>query len=346
MIRHLALLAALGCQVVIGAAPPPTAPTRIRPVASDYLDSSPAAGSLTINGLTGVVQSAVSSRLRVSVPAGTRALTVRGVSNLSFALGLGVYVDGTWSQEVVLGSSDQTVKAATVTLDGLAHVVEVWTPYQEYATSAALIYDVQGIGISVSHPAAPTRSLEIYGDSIVADAQATPQTQNGWVPVIRRLVPATGFATESWGGRQLWDDVNAGGLGFKSAALLAARMESLRNGTSRADIWNAIEINDVSGGHYTSGNFDVPYGAMLDAEHAASPAATIYAQSALITASLEGTVPAWRAAVASACAARAWCTYVDGTTLVSVGNLQPDGVHPNTAGHAQYAASVKAFLGL
>ena len=61
---------------------------------------------------------------------------------------------------------------------------------------------------------------------------------------------------------------------------------------------------------------------------------------------LGSTLGDYRTAISVAAAARpTYCTYIDGSTIITVGELS-DNVHPTTAGHATYGAFVISTLGL
>jgi hypothetical protein len=80
------------------------------------------------------------------------------------------------------------------------------------------------------------------------------------------------------------------------------------------------------------------------------PAATIYAQTPLLrateTANGSGsTTGNYRTAISNAATGKSYVTVVDGTAIMTIASV-PDGVHPDTAGHALYATAVKAQLGI
>lgn len=325
-------------------------PTIIYPVAANFADSL----ENTAQVIAGVTAIRVNTwgRLFVSVPAGTTSITVWLANNqpsaAGFDLSAGVYIDGVWSTGLN-ATGGNGIQAYALTLDGTAHVVQIWNAYETFL-QGTYVYAVTGNGISLGSAPAVTRRLVCYGDSITVGGAASPPGQLCWFNLIRAIYPGAA-SQEAWGGRQLWDDCGTGSgqSGFASVTLLAARLLGLMFGaTGRHDYWIAIGINDVGAGNFTSAQFETNYSALLDAIHAADPTANIYAQSMLTN---QG---AWTTAISTAAAGRSYCTIVDGTTLTDGAGFL-DGIHPTTAGHQAYALgtgahagtnSVKATLGI
>jgi lysophospholipase L1-like esterase len=113
-------------------------------------------------------------------------------------------------------------------------------------------------------------------------------------------------------------------------------------------LWLAIGTNDYGLSAWTDTAFGTAYAAVLDAFHAAMPNVPVYCQTPLSrtteTANGHGdTLPQYRAQITTACLARPWTKLVDGTAILAAADLQ-DGLHPHEAGHAKYAARVRAIL--
>ena len=195
-------------------------------------------------------------------------------------------------------------------------------------------------GTTMLTPSVSNR-LVIYGDSIAVGANATYPTHEGWAAKLRTL--RGNVAVEAWGYRSLYDDC----VDSTARAAFVTQMASY----SPSLIWLAIGTNDYGLNKWSAASFGTAYAALLDDLHTALPSAAIYCQTPVIrtteTANGNGsTLGAYRTQIATAQAARSgYCTLVDGTAILTVGDLD-DGVHPSTAGHATYYASVKATLGL
>lgn len=190
----------------------------------------------------------------------------------------------------------------------------------------------------------PTRRLVVYGDSIAAGFYADTASAHGWAALTRGYYPGQ-ITMDAIGGRSIYYDV-ATVPGPRATALIAELDGSVTN-----ELWSAIGYNDWSGSLLTAASFASYYGTMLDTVHASAPSAKVWVQTP-IPSTHDGTLNAhsetladFRTAITNMVASRAWATLVDGTSLVSLANLF-DGIHPNTTGHAQYAANVRAILGV
>lgn len=186
------------------------------------------------------------------------------------------------------------------------------------------------------------RTLVLYGDSITMGSAASPPTVNGWSQIMRRWATAGSVYIEAMSGRSLFADIGADG----------GTMGQLTDLIGRAvptDIWVMIGFNDFAHNTYSSNTvFGTAYASMLDAVHAQIPQARIF--STLLMTGEEnvdagsGSPILFRAAIATACQARAWCNYVDGTTLLAAGDISGDNVHPFAGAAAKLAAAVNAQL--
>lgn len=317
----------------------------IRPLATDYWDSPTDATTVTIAGFS-VVRAATNARLKINVPVGCTSVYVRAIGNMpDLALPIGFYVDGIWNQAMFVPVGETFLHILGIQFDGThTHTLEIWLSFLQYASQELLIYDVSGRGIKIIQPSTVVRRIATYGDSIISGGLSTPNTQLGVIARLRAST-AVSFAQYSSSGWRLYDDSGTGGgqLGFANHTLLAERFANLLSGATIGDVYLAIGINDVLSGPYTSAQFGTSYSDLLDKIHTRLPSAKIYCQTMLITLSSEATAIPFRAAIATAVSGRAYCTLITGTTLVSVLNLA-DGVHPNTAGHAEYATNLQPIL--
>lgn len=190
-------------------------------------------------------------------------------------------------------------------------------------------------------PSASNRIL-FYGDSIAVGASATYPTKEGAAVLVRDAFNGS-VMVEGWGYRTLYDD----GVDATARQTFSTRLA----GYAPSRIWLAIGTNDYALNKWTAANFGTAYADLLDKLHTDLPSATIFCQSPLIrtteTANAGGsTLPNYRTQISDAAAARSsYCTYVEGSTILTTGNLA-DGVHPTTTGHAIWAAAIKTALGI
>ena len=207
------------------------------------------------------------------------------------------------------------------------------------------------LGISISAIIAPTsenfrflgaprhaRIVAIYGDSIADGANASLESvHHGY---------AAKLATSGRGA------VLSASYGYRTlnADTPAAVVAQLRR-ANPTDIWIGIGTNDYGLAAQSAADFGTDYAAMLDALHAAFPAAKLWAQTPLLrtneTANAFGdTLGAYRTAISTAVSTRAaYTTLVDGSTIIASGDLA-DGLHPGKVGHAKMAQAVTTNLGL
>lgn len=244
--------------------------------------------------------------------------------------------------------------ARDLTLPSGSKAVEVWDGLQTLEGSVPRGSFVSALRVpdstplSVLAPAATDR-LIVYGDSIAVGDRATNAATEAWTMVLRRARaasdPAVSTMVEAWGSRSLDRD----GLNDAARQAFAERLAGyLAESSGQTAVWLAIGTNDYGLNRWSAAAFGAAYADLLDRIHAEAPSAAIYAQTPIVRAS-EGangsgsTLADYRAEIASAAGARPWATLVDGTAILTTGDLS-DGVHPTTAGHAAYAAAVAAVL--
>ena len=185
-------------------------------------------------------------------------------------------------------------------------------------------------------------SIVIYGDSIMVGGNTTNPPLEAW-PMLLRPYFGGRLATHGWGYAALNDDA------VDAAARTAFARKLVSYGAHR--YWFAIGTNDYGLNKWTAAAFGTAYAALLDELKGQDPLAQIYCQTPIVrtteTANGSGsTLSDYRTQIIAAAAARSpWAIAVDGESFMSVASLD-DGVHPTTAGHALYAAAVRAVLGL
>ena len=323
----------------------------IYPTAAQWADSLQNVPQ-TIGGLT-FPQVNSHARLLINVPAGTTSLGVWLANTLInsvffFDGSVGVFVDGVFTTSWNAVGAAQVIQLYTLALDGNPHQVAIWSGYQS-TLLGTYVYAVQGTGISIATAPAASRRTCFYGDSILEGGASTPNPQFCYFALLRGILPAgMAISQEAWGARSLWDDVAGGNVGtkqgFADVSLLAARLVGLVAGAATREIWLAMGYNDANAGHWADApTFGVAYGTLLDAIHTADPGCHVYAGS-LITASLD--LSAYRSAIATQVSTRtAFCSYVDGLTLMLSSGLSADNTHPANVGHQAIALGTGASAG-
>jgi lysophospholipase L1-like esterase len=174
--------------------------------------------------------------------------------------------------------------------------------------------------------------IVVYGDSIASGFGTDVPSRDAWTVLLRQTYSV---GVEAWGARELHSDYVAG---------LDALISYFASYGDPGTIWLAIGVNDCFAG-VDPVDFQKEYGALLDAVHSSFPAARVFAQTPLILADETTNVhlyasSAYRAAIADVCARRIFCKLVDGPAILSVADLNDDGVHPTTAGNLKYETYV------
>lgn len=308
------------------------------------------------------------ARLPLHVTAGTTALVVNvmatWVGTVGTAdFGVGVYVDGVYSQE--LSTVANGVTQFTVSLDGSAHDIDLVNSYRNDIVGAfAYSYTATGGTATVRGVATPATKWCLYTDSIGTGAYATIITKESYAARLQNLLPLGAFSLEGFGGRGLFTDngpaANQYGLGgCGSLQNLAARFAYHLRGATTKNVVMCIGVNDAlySGtGLWSSANFGAAMGTLLDAIHALDATIHVYLISPIITGeeatlnSFSETIAAYRAVLATAAAARTgFVTFTAGTNLMAVGGLSSgagDGIlHPGSLGHQSIYDGTGGFAG-
>jgi lysophospholipase L1-like esterase len=177
----------------------------------------------------------------------------------------------------------------------------------------------------------------VFGDSIAAGFLATVTQRQGYVALLRDTYGIK-IACEAWGARALHD---TGTAGTPDAALSLATLASLLASYGASTICMEIGTNDWNTSAYAnSGAWQTKYASLISAIQNAAPSARLIAQSMTVrnseTGSGQGSLGSWRTAMAAA-ASGAGILYNDGSVYITTDDLNVDGVHPTTTGHAKYA---------
>ncbi|HEX8501367.1 MAG TPA: GDSL-type esterase/lipase family protein, partial [Pyrinomonadaceae bacterium] len=258
-----------------------------------------------------------------------------------------VRVNGADYALVEAPQSSSAVATLTVALPAGQKTVEVWsgTQFLQVTTLVGTWLRKVTFNAPAQIKAVSNRQphLVAYGDSITVG-----DTREGWTMLLRDVYPGS-VALEAWGGRSLVQDA-------PNAPARATLVNQIA--TQSPDvIWLGIGTNDYGGvgfGEQSAASFGTAYAALLDELHVARPTAAIYAQSMTPRANeaannYGNTLPQYRSQVQTACAARPWCNFVDGTAIPGWSNatdLTFDGVHLSTAGNQKAFNYFRTFLGL
>jgi lysophospholipase L1-like esterase len=245
-------------------------------------------------------------------------------------------VDGQYSQTLKCTSASPQ----TFTVEpGFGSIVDIvsgtrFRAMPESSVTGNTIQDVLGNAWATTEAA--KQLVVIYGDSIACGFGSDVPSRDAWTVLLRKNFEV---GVEAWGSRQLTTDYDAG--------LDELILNFVSYGTPRV-FWVAIGVNDFFYSENLT-NFNVEYALLLDAIHSRFPGARIFAQTPLSTVwegpNVSGyTLGGFRNGISQACAERSFCHFVDGTSILSLSDLSPDGVHPTTAGNAKYESYVLTML--
>lgn len=253
---------------------------------------------------------------------------------------IGVYVNGVYYQTIPSTAANDNVLEAD--LPAGLKIVEFITSLQSKQAATLRGTFLKSIYLSggVSNLSGPVISpMVVYGDSITVGSNSITPAQDAWTMIVRQSHP---LIIEAWGYRSLNTDCSDAAARTAFAARLASYSPSV--------IWLAIGLNDYILETMNAANFEIAYSDFLDKLHAARPTAIIYCQTMIPKTAnganaLGSTLENYRTAIVNAQSSRStYCILVNGTMLVSPSNLDVDGTHPNTTGHAEYAGGVLAVL--
>lgn len=181
-----------------------------------------------------------------------------------------------------------------------------------------------------------------YGDSISVGANSTDPQTNAWVAQVRASRYPFSTMLEGRGFRNLYEDCSDG----IARSAFVSKIVNL----NPSIFWIAMGTNDYGLNKWSAASFGAAYGSLLDDLHIALPSLKIYCQTPLLRSSevangSGSTLGDYRTQISTAAAARpGYCTFVDGTAIMTTSSLA-DGLHPNNSGMDLYAAYVLNILG-
>lgn len=267
---------------------------------------------------------------------------------ISGYVSLVVYFDGGYYSQITPSGSG----AATATVSLPPGSKRVGIVNSAMSGNAAGNYAIGTQVAGVTFNAAATKyayptagRMLVYGDSVATGGHGSPLVQHAW-PLLLRYQYGRDVAVYAESGRSFKTDYdNIWSVGSRGLFV------DIVKGYAPAKLWFAMGVNDYGQAAWNAVVFGIAYAATLDALHAALPSLHIYAQSPLNPSygatpnALGSTLQDYCDAIQAACVGRPWCTYVAGSSIItSPGTELTDGVHPNNAGNATYAAFVDALL--
>lgn len=185
------------------------------------------------------------------------------------------------------------------------------------------------------------KRLLVYGDSLAVGGNVDYLSAEAWPVLLRKHYSVR---LEAYGYRALYDDASP-----EARSELASKISSW----TPDYVWLAMGVNDYAFGVWPAQEFGKAYAATLDAVHALSPQATLFAQSPILRADepanvFGDTLEKYRQQIKTACLARGpWCIFVDGTnsSFPQPDELDQDGTHLTTQSSAKYAQAVLNIIG-
>jgi len=271
---------------------------------------------------------------------------------------IGVWVDGQFLYDYAAVSPGTAEFTPTIKLPGGMKKVEIGN---SLAVFSAVAFDgyCQDMLKAVYVPANTTTWVEpepiakqrliVYSDSAAyGDYSVTFNIVNASLIGTLRKTFSGNVYSEVAGGRALYIDVTN-----ETSAPYYPNIQTMVDRWamySPTAIWLEPMYNDWANTYWTAAQFGVAYGVFLDAIHARLPQTKIFLQSMTITgheASTNGnaeTIVNFRTQGSNVCAARPWCTFIDGTTILTTTDLVIDGIHPSPVGQEKWANFIVGTL--
>jgi lysophospholipase L1-like esterase len=287
---------------------------------------------------------------RTVIKTESEELTINFYSNLYSSYptycDLGVVIDGYYSHSIF--PTADGVGSETISLGPGAKTVEIVNSSQSKSSLlfnkfGTFVTSIEGDKkISQTTPSSGN-GLIVYGDSISVGFQSVTPSHYAWTMWLRGTVNYP-LSSEGWAGRSLKNDAET----TEQVNTLVAKFATL----SPSAIWLAIGTNDYLSSGWSASAFGVAYANLIDAIHLALPDAVIYCQSPIVSPdetanSLGDTLPDYRTQVETAANARpSYCTYVDGSEILTMDDMYQSGIHPSTYGNLKYYKYVKTVLGI
>lgn len=254
---------------------------------------------------------------------------------------IGLYIDGAYVSQTVFAATGLTTQTIALTGTG-TRTIDLINGATDQASGAGIASMVGCWMTLLSFNAAftqvfPTSSnkLVIYGDSISQTQKATPSHQNGYGPLVRVGYTTGQVAFEGGnGGSVRYDNTNGTRLSALTARMVAA---------APSLIWLAMGTNDTSNDTV----FNTDYTAIVDAINVALPSCKMVAMTMFTRGDgAEAVTEGHRVKMREMVAARtSFMTLAEGPRICNgTTDLNADGIHLVTAGHAKVATYILNYL--
>ena len=279
------------------------------------------------------------------------AVTADDTGNAGGFREFGIKIDGVATQDLQAREYEWPGGERTLDvlngLDGASRVIEVHSGIKT-TSGIVSVRDIRIPGdatLAIASPAAASDRMLVVGTSIsVGDAAAAPW-RGGFASIMRAN---RGEVTiDGVGAGSLWDLAKDA----STRATSVARVVTLLDGTISNTLYLCHGTNDYGLTRWSSSDFGAAYALYVDDVISAVPGIAIYCETP-ITRGTEaeliggwGDLDAYRAQISTVAAARPECTLVNGPPLVTYPANYSGSVHPNTAGHIEYEANVRAIIG-
>lgn len=178
------------------------------------------------------------------------------------------------------------------------------------------------------------------GDSIATGGGATYPERDGFARLFK-YESSKVVAHHSWGYAQLADFAS----NSTKINTAVAHIQSLfANVTGRKILVTQPGINDINIGGLSAANYQTYYGNLLDAIHFDDATIEIFCLSIIEKSVEDATSIAYRSALVTVCAARAYTTYINGLPICTYPTDYNDTVHPKTTGHKKIKDALYAVI--
>ena len=244
---------------------------------------------------------------------------------------LRVSIDGTLSYHLFANTIPETVSLGVGTK--IIEITEGGTTKPGASVLGTFITAIrleEGSSFTILDTDAPTDKLVFLGNSITVGANSTYLTQ-GFPMLFRDAGRNSSVLGYGYG------SIKAFANTVPLITDTVSDINVLADGTSTNKLLILLGTNDYAVDLVPVADFQTKYSDLLVAINASRPDIDIMCISPIVRtndgANANGdTLADFRTAVEAAATGKAYCTYVDGTTLMAAGDLS-DGVHPTIAGH-------------
>lgn len=192
---------------------------------------------------------------------------------------------------------------------------------------------------SKANPTSEVDRFVFLGDSITQGSAGTNPVLNGYAALFKYTdsepVTILGFA-----GATLKDVVDLTGSSLTTTISWIA--DSFENTTGRKVLTIMLGTNDWADG-FSTASINTRYETLVDAINVADSDVEVFCISPTYRDGEDVDMTTIRANVLTMCTARAWCTGIDGTSIIGAPDLA-DTVHPTDAGHVKIHDAIDSII--